>query len=80
MPTEDETSTGEGGGPAPLQRLDYPSPALSPFDRPVEPVVRVAQSFRLAVRIVYWVFAVAAVAFGAWAILRLLNAFDSFGR
>jgi hypothetical protein len=43
------------------QPLDYPSPPLSPYDRPIEPFVTFARRFRLAMRIA----GVAAVAIGA---------------
>jgi|KBSSwiStaDraftv2_1062776.scaffolds.fasta_scaffold640282_2 hypothetical protein len=36
---------------APL--LEYPSASMSPYDRPVEPIVTFARQFRLAVRILY---------------------------
>ena len=35
------------------QLLEYPSASLSPYDRPVEPIVTFARRFRLAVRILY---------------------------
>jgi hypothetical protein len=81
MLTKDQASSAaDSDAPSPPQLLDYPSPLLSPFDRPVEPVVRVARTLRLVIRIVWWVFAIGAVAFGAWAMLRLLRAFESMGR
>jgi hypothetical protein len=47
---------------APL--LEYPSASLSPYDRPVQPIVTFARRFRLAGRI----FCVAAAVLGAIAV------------
>ena len=73
-----------GGGndadrPAP-RPLDYPSPSLSSFDRPIEPVVQLAHGVRLAVRITYVVAAVMGLVFVVWAVLQLRSAFDAMGR
>ena len=67
----------EGRSP---QRLDYPSAPLSDFDRPVEPVVRLARGVRLAVRITYIVAALMGLVFVVWAVLQLRAAFEAMGR
>ena len=74
------TSADEPGRASPAPALEYSSPALSPYDRPVEPVVRAARTVRLVVRVLFWVFALAAIAFAAWAVWMLKNAFDAIGR
>ena len=65
--------------PAP-RPLEYPSPSLSSFDRPVEPVVRFAQGVRLAMRITYVVAAVAIIVFVVWAVLWISATFEAVGR
>jgi hypothetical protein len=76
-----------GGEPTPADKRDavapaqeYSSPALSPYHRPVGPVVRAARTVRTIVRITFWVFALAAFAFAAWAVWTLKSAFDAIGR
>src|SRR5688500_4390679 len=67
-------------GPRTPQPLDYPSPSLSSFDRPVEPVVRFARGVRLGVRITYVVAAILGLAFVVWEVLQLRAAFEAMGQ
>jgi hypothetical protein len=60
--------------------LDYPSPPLSPYDRPIEPFVTFARRFRLAIRICYLLFALLVVGFVVWGALRMVSLFDSYSQ
>ena len=78
---EGEPASGGMDADEPSPRpLDYTSPSLSSFDRPVEPVVRFAQGVRLAMRITYIAAAVAIIVFVVWAVLRVNAAFEAMGR
>ena len=63
-----------------MPALDYPSPALSPYDRPVEPVVRAARVVQIVFRVAFWVVAVVIVAAAGWVVWRAQSAFDALGR
>jgi hypothetical protein len=80
MSSDQPSCVEEPGRASAAPALEYSSPALSPYDRPVEPVVRAARKVRLVVRILFWVFALAAFAFAAWAVWTLKSAFDAIGR
>ena len=58
------------------QPLDYPSPPLSPYDRPIEPFVTFARRFRFAVRMCYLLVALLVVGFLVWGALRAAGALD----
>ena len=62
------------------QPLDYPSPPLSPYDRPIEPFVTFARRFRFAVRMCYLVVALLVVGFLVWGALRVAGALDRFAQ
>ena len=62
------------------QPLDYPSPPLSPYDRPIEPFVTFARRFRLAIRVCYLLFALLVVIVAVWAALRAANVLDRFAQ
>ena len=64
----------------PAVRLDYPSPPLSPFDRPVDRVVRAADTIRLVTRVTFIVFAIAGFALAVWAVWRLSRVYYAAGR
>ena len=57
--------------------LEYSSAPLSPFDRPVEPLARKARTAGLVLRITYWVFGLAAL---AWLVWHFKRALDSIGQ
>jgi hypothetical protein len=65
--------------PAP-QPLDYPSPPLSRYDRPVEPFVTFARRFKMAVRIGYLLFALAVAGLAVWGALRMAGVFDRYSQ
>jgi hypothetical protein len=60
------------------QPLDYPSPPLSPYDRPVEPFVTFARRFKLAIRFCYLAFALLIIGFAVWGLLRMTSIIDRF--
>ncbi|HEV2296615.1 MAG TPA: hypothetical protein VGR35_22420 [Tepidisphaeraceae bacterium] len=60
------------------QPLDYPSPPLSPYDRPIEPFVTFARRFKFAIRLCYLLFALIVIGAAAWGALRLTRVFDQF--
>ena len=62
-------------GPRPL---DYPSPPLSPYDRPIEPFVTFARRFKYAIRICYLLIALALLGLALWGALRLAGVFDRY--
>jgi hypothetical protein len=66
--------------PRPPETLDYPSPPLSAYDRPVEPVVKFARRFRLVIRICYLIFALLVVGFAVWGALRMAEVFDGYSQ
>lgn len=80
MSSGEPTPVDKSDGAPPAAALEYSSPALSPYDRPVEPVVRAARTVRRVVRILFWAFALAAFAFAAWAVWTLKAVFNSIGR
>ena len=63
---------------AELQPLDYPSPPLSPYDRPIEPFVTFARRFKLAIRTCYLIVAIFLIGFLVWGALRMAGAFDRY--
>lgn len=65
------------GGPQPL---DYPSPPLSPYDRPIEPFVTFARRFRFAIRVCYLLFALMVIALAVWGALRMGGMLDRFSQ
>ena len=62
------------------QPLEYPSPPLSPYDRPIEPFVTFARRFKFAIRVCYLLFALAVVIVAVWAALRAAAVFDRFSQ
>ncbi len=62
----------EKRGPQPL---DYPSPPLSPYDRPIEPFVTFARRAKIAVRFCYLLGAIALVGLAVWSMLRAAGVF-----
>ena len=51
--------------------LDYPAPRLSPYDRPVEPIVHAARTVRVVVRITFLALALGTAAFATWAVIQV---------
>ena len=67
--------------PTPVPRpLDYLSPPLSPYDRPVQPIVTFARRLRIAVRVCYLLFALIVVGLAVWGALRMAAVFDSYSQ
>jgi hypothetical protein len=66
--------------PPAAHRLDYPTPRLSPYDRPVEPIVHAAHTARLVVRLAFLVLSLAAAAFAVWAVAQVWSAYSSVPR
>jgi hypothetical protein len=60
--------------------LNYPSPRLSPYDRPVEPIVHAAHAVRVVLRLAFLVLSLAAAAFAVWAVVQVWNAYSSIRR
>ena len=60
----------------PPRPLEYRSQPLSPYDRPVEPVVTFARRLKVAVRIAYLLFALLVVALAVWGALRMASVLD----
>jgi hypothetical protein len=60
--------------------LEYPTPGLSPYDRPVEPVVNAARTVRLVVRVTFLLLSLLAAAFAVWAVAQVWNAYNSIPR
>lgn len=54
-------------------RLDYPTPHLSPYDRPVLPVVRLAHRVKIAARVMYLLLALAVVAVAIFGTIYFLS-------
>ena len=51
--------------------LDYPSPAPSPYDRPVEQTLRFARQLHVAVGIVFVLAAIVVIGFVTWVVMVL---------
>jgi hypothetical protein len=62
------------------QPLEYSSPPLSPYDRPVQPIVTLARRLRIAVRVCYLLFALIVVGLAVWGALRMAAVFDSYSQ
>ena len=62
------------------QRLDYPSPPLSPYDRPIEPFVTFARRFKFAIRLCYLLFALIVIGVVIWGALRMAGLFDQYSQ
>ncbi len=62
------------------QPLGYPSPPLSPYDRPIEPFVTFARQFRRVVRIGCLLFALLVIGFVVWGVLRISSVFDRYSQ
>jgi len=60
--------------------LDYPSPAMSPYDRPIEPVVCFERRFTRAMRALYWGVFVVVVVLVTWLVLRALSEFEAYNQ
>lgn len=58
--------------------LDYPSPPLSPYDRPIEPFVTFARRFKLAIRICYLIGVILLIGFLVWGALRMAGVLDRY--
>jgi hypothetical protein len=65
--------------PTPVPRLlDYPSPPLSPYDRPIEPFVTFARRFKRAIRICYLIGVILLIGFLVWGAFRMAGALDRY--
>ena len=60
--------------------LNYPAPRLSPYDRPVDPIVHAAHTVRVVARVTFLVLSLAAAAFAVWAVVQVWNAYSSIRR
>jgi hypothetical protein len=68
------------GVPPAAHPLDYPAPRLSPYDRPVEPIVHAARTVRVVVRVTFLVLALGAAVFATWALVQVWSAYSSIPR
>ncbi len=62
------------------QPLGYPSPPLSPYDRPIEPFVTFARQFRRVVRVGCLLFALLVMGLILWGALRMSSVFYGYAQ